>query len=73
MATDLLHGDKKVTGNMTSGGTESDWQAPWTPASDGPHAVQACKWEMSCLPVPEDIIYRKLYSGDARPVDTPAS
>lgn len=37
----------------------------------GPGEVEACHWKMSCLPVPENIIYRKLYVGEAHPVSIP--
>lgn len=37
----------------------------------GPEALEACHWKMSCLPTPEDVIYRKLYSGHVHPVQVP--
>lgn len=39
----------------------------------GPGEVEDCHWKMSCVPIPENTIYRELYSGDERPVPIPGS
>ena len=37
----------------------------------GPGALQACHWDVRCLPVPENLIYRALYSGNEKAVAVP--